>query len=326
MSSQQYLIDATSRHALFLDRYNTGVGREIGDLIERILKSLSGAENWTEVTQESFSVITDEIANRVVATAVNETEFFEELYTKAASADINPVNIDYLKQAVLETPFDTKPGGQQLSINEALTSFGAGKVRQVQQAIRDVQLEGGNSVDQVRRVRALIPLARREAATIVRTANNAASVISAHTTMINNVDVVDGYQWVSTLDRHTSNVCIARDGEVYPIGPSSPKPPAHWGCRSVIIPKVNPKYDLGADVSGRRPSVGSKGSAEVVSGRTTYGGWLKKQSAEFQNEVLGVSRAKLFRSGKLTVKDFVDDTGRTYTLDELAALNDLAMG
>jgi hypothetical protein len=54
-----------------------------------------------------------------------------------------------------------------------------------------------------------------------------------------------------------------------------------------------------------------------VDGRTTYQSWLKRQDAEFQNEVLGVERAELFRSGKVTLDRFVDDQGVTLTLKQL---------
>jgi hypothetical protein len=59
----------------------------------------------------------------------------------------------------------------------------------------------------------------------------------------------------------------------------------------------------------------------TVDANTNYSQWLKKQSNEFQNEVLGVERAKLFRSGEFKLTDFVDDSGKVYTLDELKSLN-----
>mgnify|MGYP003686093783 FL=1 len=41
--------------------------------------------------------------------------------------------------------------------------------------------------------------------------------------------------------------------------------------------------------------------------------------------MLGPRRAALFRSGKLRIDQFVDDMGRSLTLDELAARYDLTM-
>jgi hypothetical protein len=82
---------------------------------------------------------------------------------------------------------------------------------------------------------------------------------------------------------------------------------------------VNPKYNLGSKVTGKRSSVDG-----LVSADTTYGGWLKKQGAAVQDEVLGIDRAKLFRSGKLSIGRFTDDLGRVYSLEELERLNPLA--
>ena len=88
-------------------------------------------------------------------------------------------------------------------------------------------------------------------------------------------------------------------------------------CRSTTVPKIKKEYDIGADVHGKRPSKGSSGM-KLVNTRETYNSWLKRQSHEFQNEALGVERAKLFRAGKFGMKGFVDPvTGRTYTLAEL---------
>ena len=44
---------------------------------------------------------------------------------------------------------------------------------------------------------------------------------------------------------------------------------------------------------------------------------LKNQSKEFQVDVLGEKRAKLFRDGNLHLDRFTDSKGNTLTLDEL---------
>lgn len=57
----------------------------------------------------------------------------------------------------------------------------------------------------------------------------------------------------------------------------------------------------------------------TVPGVTTYDEWLRRQSREFQDSVLGPGRAKLFREG-LRLDQYVDRAGDTLTLDELQAL------
>lgn len=51
----------------------------------------------------------------------------------------------------------------------------------------------------------------------------------------------------------------------------------------------------------------------------TYDGWLRGQPVEFQNEVLGRSKAALFRRG-LKIDRFVDRSGRELTVPELRKL------
>jgi hypothetical protein len=102
---------------------------------------------------------------------------------------------------------------------------------------------------------------------------------------------------------------------VFPID-SGPRPPAHIGCRSCIIPVVKSWRQLGIDAdevpAGTRASMNGQ-----VADSITYPQWLKRQSVAVQNDALGVTRATLFRNGGLSVDRFVDKTGREYTLDEL---------
>jgi hypothetical protein len=58
-----------------------------------------------------------------------------------------------------------------------------------------------------------------------------------------------------------------------------------------------------------------------VPSKITYQEWLKKQSVERQNEVLGVTKAKLFREGGLPIDKFVSPKGHVYTLDQLKERN-----
>jgi hypothetical protein len=58
-----------------------------------------------------------------------------------------------------------------------------------------------------------------------------------------------------------------------------------------------------------------------VSAKRTYSGWLKDQSAEFQDQVLGKDRGKLFRSGKIKLDQFVDQNYNPVSLEQLSVLD-----
>lgn len=48
--------------------------------------------------------------------------------------------------------------------------------------------------------------------------------------------------------------------------------------------------------------------------------WLRRRGPVFQDEVLGPTRARMFRDGKLTSRALIDSaTGKPLTLEELGA-------
>ena len=80
--------------------------------------------------------------------------------------------------------------------------------------------------------------------------------------------------------------------------------------RNTLVRSVRERW--AADTVGRVP-------AEI-----TYQEWLKRQPASFQDQVLGVTRGRLFRKGGLTLDHFVDRLGSELTLEQLAKRNPAA--
>ena len=154
---------------------------------------------------------------------------------------------------------------------------------------------------------------KRQAETIVRTTINHMASTARDMTIKENADLIKEVRWISTLDGRTSTVCAGRDQRVYPID-KGPRPPAHYGCRSTVIPIVNSRYTI-PGIKGERASMDGP-----VDAKTTYNSWLKRQPVEFQDEVLGATRAKLFRDGGLHLSKFTDERGITYTLEQLKRL------
>jgi SPP1 gp7 family putative phage head morphogenesis protein len=119
----------------------------------------------------------------------------------------------------------------------------------------------------------------------------------AREAVFDNADDIASVQWIATLDSATCPRCAALDGQVFPVG-EGPRPPLHIGCEGRCT-------TIGV-IRGERP-------ARTI----TYPKWLASQPAAVQNDVLGRSRAALFRSGELTVDRFVDSQHRVLTLDAL---------
>jgi hypothetical protein len=87
-------------------------------------------------------------------------------------------------------------------------------------------------------------------------------------------------------------------------------------CRCTTVPVTKSFRELGLDVdevpAGTRASMNGQ-----VPATQTYEQWLRRQSAEVQDDVLGVTKGALFRRGGLKIRDFINNAGKEYTLDEL---------
>ncbi|MBS9780962.1 MAG: minor capsid protein [Gammaproteobacteria bacterium] len=108
---------------------------------------------------------------------------------------------------------------------------------------------------------------------------------------------VEKHKWSSTLDSRTTPICRCLDGEIFDID-KPPFTPAHLNCRSRRVP-YNKKLD-------KIFSKGKTRSSEFgyVDGKITYYEWLKQQSKEYQDGVLGKARGEIFRSKGMTVAKF----------------------
>lgn len=159
--------------------------------------------------------------------------------------------------------------------------------------------------------------------TVMKVANDAKLAVYKE-----NEDIFKGYYQLSTLDSHTSKTCIAYSGaqwdlEYKPIGdkalPFDGGCPRHPNCRSLILPMLKTYKELGYDI--KEPPKGTRASdLGQIDADTTFDGFLKRHSTEYQNDILGKGRATLWRDGKFTLKDLVDGNGRELSLKELKEL------
>jgi SPP1 gp7 family putative phage head morphogenesis protein len=335
LSSTTFLIDAASRHSVLLQRYSAGIEKDAAEKVSKALDGVIAALATTEARSTRslrLQIIANyradlvdveaELYDEFIALAAQEDDFNVDMFEEAINAEIAAVNPAVMATAIDQARINVIPG-QGVTIPDMLSQFTEAKARQVNTILLDGFTEGATKAQLIERLKEVQPMQEMQAATIARTGNNSVSSIARQQAELANSDVLDGYEWVSTLDNRTSDVCIARDGEVYSFAAGDPRPPAHFNCRSTTIPRVSKEYDKLSEIKGDRPAIGADGRG-TVSGQSTYGGWLRKQPAGFQDEVLGPTRAKLFRQGGLSVSKFVNFDGKTYTLDELRALNPLA--
>lgn len=194
-------------------------------------------------------------------------------------------------------------------------------------------------------------ITRNNAQAIARTSVIAFSDAARLEFLMLNQDIFTEELFVATLDSRTTIICQSLDGKLFALG-IGPRPPLHWQCRSVRVAMV------GAAAIGSRPAkpttqkmllreYAAKNNIKTVSSRdalpsghkgkfdkfarsrirqmvgrvpakVTYSDWLKRQSVEFQNDVLGKTRATLFRKGGLKLEKFIDARGKEIPLAQLA--------
>lgn len=168
----------------------------------------------------------------------------------------------------------------------------------------------------------LADISERNAATVIRTALSHVSNEARNETYRQNDDIIEKYEWVSTLDSRTSTICRARDGMTWGIG-KGPLPPAHFGCRSTTAPVVSSEFDF-LDKGAKRAAKGADGGTQV-SADTTYYEFLKQQPAWFIDQALGPVRGKIFRNSGISPEEFrvisVDGFGNPLTLKQMAELD-----
>lgn len=333
MSATQYLIEAQTRHQIQVQRLGGGIIKDVMPILVQmradIMSRVAGA---TEFQLSRLAVLLSEI-DRIIAAANGElqlqlaleleefSKYEAELQARMLGGVVTVETVvpaaAQLASAVTTTPAELVSGKKvmRLTVADMVNKFTDAKRREVRDAISAGIIEGQTNQQIAKSIRSKLGVrATNELRATVRTATNHAASVARQSVFAENADIIESLRRVGTLDARTTIQCAANDGRMYPVN-TSELPPYHYGCRTTMVPVVAEQYRI-PGLEGERPAIGSDGT-EVVSSRTTYSGFLRKQSKEFQDDVLGVERAKLFRSGKLTLDKFVDDEGRTLTLDQL---------
>lgn len=170
--------------------------------------------------------------------------------------------------------------------------------------------------------------ARRNTAALVQTSVQSVANAARRDTMLANLDVIKGIRQVSTLDGHTTDVCVAYSGAAWSLPgyePTAPNKlpynngtPRHWNCRSVEIPITRTFKELGIDLPEFDPSKTTRSaSGGPVAADLSFNGFLKRKGDQFADDLLGPGRAQMWRDGTITLQQLLDQNGRPLSLAEL---------
>ncbi len=329
-------LDAVTRHQIYTGRYSTSVANRLIAILNRADKSLiAQIEEALREAPDSFKVrrleallvpvnnmlksLYGEVGNELQFAlrqfAKNEAHFNLALLKGAAAranvmASLASVSPNTVYAAAMARPF------QGVLLKEALTGVEAGTAKKIRETIRMGIIEGRTNAQMVRSIMGtrangyadgLLDWSRRSVDSLVRTAVNHTSNVARQTSYEANSDILRGWMFVATLDGRTTLTCASLSGKIFPIG-KGPMPPRHWGCRSTSIPMLKGQEKL----FGQRSSIDGPVDANL-----SFSDWLRGQPEGVQDDILGATRAELFRSKKIQVDRFTDSRGSVLTLDEL---------
>lgn len=89
-------------------------------------------------------------------------------------------------------------------------------------------------------------------------------------------------------------------------------------CRSVTVAVLKPLTDLPSRKKAKVETAGMRASMDgEVPADTTYSDFLNSKGEEFQKDVLGEGRWRLWKDGKLDLRDMLDQRGNPLSLAEL---------
>lgn len=284
--------------------------------IKALLKSVN------EINSSAYAKVSDQLKLDLKQFSQEEVNYQQKLIGSVQPVKVLPISPEAAYASAIATPFQGK------FLGEFLSGMETQKANLIRDAVRIGFIESqttGEIVNKIRGTKALnytdgiMNITKANAESVVLTAIAHTANVAQQALYDANEDIIKGYRYTATLDTRTTELCASRDGKFYKLGEPKPAIPAHFRCRSRYVAVIKSFKELGLDVD--LPESTRASMDGQVPSKTTYQEWLKKQSVERQNEVLGVTKAKLFREGNLPIDKFVSPAGHVYTLDELKIRN-----
>jgi len=353
MNVNEQILDKITADTINIQRYEATVQRQViqqlRDLEAKVVAELKASNAITAVrkqTQDKRLTALLKKTRNTIATAYKDISKAQILIL-AEVAELSEIQtVNALNQSLKANVIKSTMSKSMLNAIASKTLIegsptkewwarkGAGFQAKFEDTIRMGMLQGDTTDNIVRgligtRVNkfkdAALQAQRRGAEAVVRSSIQTVANTARLDTFANNSDVIKGIEWVATLDNRTSVICMELDGlewdlEYNPIGHSKPFPSAiaHWNCRSTQVPVTKSWEELGAKGKFSEIPESTRSSMDgQVAGDMNYQQWLGTKSKAFQQEVLGVQKQKLWKAGKISFSDLVNQRGHPLTLEQL---------
>ena len=348
MSSNTYLIDASTRHQIMLQRLSGGAFNKLKPILEQLQKDVKARlrDDPTDFQMHRLTALSADIqalfdeANAEFGKQLNlelndfteyETDFQYRMLGNAVTTELTLPAIEQVVASITTAKAVLTSGGktEALTIADMVAKLGK-KPKTIENRIRAGIIEG-KSVDQMVRdiMRLVGNLNKDHALTTVRTAFALASSEATRAVNEANADVLIGERLVVTLDVRTSATCygLSMQNKIYKIGKGR-YPPFHNRCRTLRVGVVDPRYAV-PGIHGLKSARGDNG-VEKIDTDVTFDQFLKNQSVKFQEEFFfkfsgGHYKYEAWKAGKISGADFVDGNGAEIDLSYLKTLDSITL-
>lgn len=310
MTQDEQITHALADRQVVLFRLDASLGKDANDRIEELSAAvllLLRAHGDKPITSKQHAALIKKI-NAAVADAYNDIDALTDIGLDGLLQHEADVTTKMLAKIV---GGDEKPptvDGKAMVVGVALSSHWGVSAASTAAAIGEIIGRGvvnGASAVSIASDEALLLTQRQIGVqSLIKTAVQSMAN-QARMASYDSFSGVRGYIHTSVLDGKTSVICRVRSGAIWDLnkepilGTSVPfdTPPLHRRCRSFL-----------------RPYFG--GDVQDVSSED----WLAAKSVKQQDAALGVGRADLWRSGKITFSDMLDQSGRPLTLAKIKEL------
>lgn len=361
--AQQKAYDAILRNALAVERNNRGLVADMNKVVESSGRSLGMElqERLDNLTPGELAALSryragqrlDRMPTRVqgvvkfinkwaesLGVAVMST--WQEGAVEFAQSEID-FALDLMKEVLVDAPTAVISGSavyQQAARAPMMGQF-------VEDALKDVSEETrarvfsriregvsqGETNDQIVRALRGTKTMNYSDGVLKTTRNNLQSLVRTGRTHLSNTSYNETYRalgveqvvFVATIDGRTTLRCSSLDSTTYDIDSNYPRPPLHFGCRSVIAPY------FGGRIAGNRPYVKAfqpiqripkdkrpDGMVGQMRASTSMNEFLKRSdNAAFARQYFGPTRYKMFQEGKINISQMIRADGTKYTIAEL---------
>lgn len=356
----QHLQNEAIAHSLFVSRYGNGVARRMvlilnqadAELAAQLLVALEDMNPYTMtakrlatqlksvrvINQRVYTSLSESLTSELESFAAHEATYQALMFSDALpEAILQHVPLHQLTPQQVFASAVSQPFQGRL-LKEWSDKLETDRIERLTNAVRMGFLNGETTEQVVRRVRGTkarnwedgaLQVSRANATSVVKTAINHVAATARQDFAEANGDLIKAKQWDSTLDNKTTPICIVRDRLLYTLDgqPIDHKVPylngpgkAHYCCRSSETYITKSWRELGIPVDELDGTTRASMDGQVPA-KTNYREWLTNQSYARQEQVLGVTRARLLSDGKLTVDEFFNDRGEMLTLEQLRQID-----